>query len=74
MTRILIINPMQSPPGIWLATGKDTKGNRCVTPTRELALAVKSKAAAEIETALFEKNYPQRGKERLTFLFIETED
>lgn len=72
--RILIINPMQSPPGVWLAKGKDPRGNRCVAYKREEAATFTSQVAAEIEAELFAKTCPKRGNEQLTFLYLASKD
>lgn len=73
-TRVLIINPMQNPPGAWITRGRDTKGNRCVCFAREEANEYPSKTAAEIDAAHFAKTYPKRGNETLSFIYFESED
>lgn len=73
-TRTIIVNPMQSPPGVWLGKGRGPDGRRCVAFKREEAQIFGSRTAAEIEAQHFAKNYPKRGNEELMFLHIETKD
>jgi len=74
ITRILILNPMQSPPGVWLAKGRGPDGKRSVAFKREEAAQFGGKTAAEIEASHFAKNYPSRGHEQIAFLYIESAD
>lgn len=74
ITRIVILNPMQSPPGVWIAKGRGPDGKRCIAFKREEAATFNSKTAAEIEAAHFAKNYPARGNEQLAFIYLESKD
>ena len=74
ITRTIIVNPMQSPPGVWLGKGRGVDGTRCVAFKQEEAAIFSSKTAAEIEAAHFAKNYPKRGNEELMFLHIESKE
>lgn len=73
-TRVLIINPMQEPPGVWLAPHGQANPSGSIAFKREHASTFASKGAAEIRAQMFAAGYPQRGSERLAFMYIESFD
>lgn len=71
--RVIILNPMQSPPGVWLSVDAKT-GKQSVAHQREVASVFSSKDSAQMRAQMFAQNYKTRGNETLAFVYMESED